>query len=74
MLSARPLVRHLPDELRELCGGLAPVYGYAGRRFWLFDCSCVQPDVLIGDESMSELRGALAAVAGISVKMHTPYE
>ena len=63
-----------PTSFASSVGALAPVYGYAGRRFWLFDCSCVQPDVLIGDESMSELRGALAAVAGISVKMHTPYE
>ena len=33
-----------------------------------------QSDILIGNESMIGAACALAAVAGISVKMHTPYE
>lgn len=69
----RTLVRHLPVALREVCGWLAPMCSYHGRRFWLFDCGSVDTTELLGYDEMAELKGRLALAADIHVDLHMPY-
>ena len=73
VIPLRTLVRHLPAALREVCGWLAPMCSYHGRRFWLFDCGSVDTTELLGDDEMAELKKSLALAADVHVNLHTPY-
>ena len=73
VIPLRTLVRHLPAALREVCGWLAPMCSYHGRRFWLFDCGSVDTTELLGYGEMAELKERLALAADVHVNLHTPY-